>query len=136
MTQIETLFAGGVSQREIARRLDLHYNTVWQHVNDPNFKIKLQDVREATKRVNAVKIRDHAERLHDAIGSALQDGDLFKAKAGTGALKDMDQIQAVACGDDAQAGVPQPHTNTADIKVLIAQLLGSSSQPGSPALPA
>ncbi|HZI76382.1 MAG TPA: helix-turn-helix domain-containing protein [Gemmatimonadales bacterium] len=133
LTQIETLFSAGVTQREIASRLGLHYNTVWQHVHDPNFRIKLEDVRAATKRVHAVKIREHAEKLHDAIGGALDSNDLFKVKAGTGALKDMDQIQAVACGDEAQAGVPAA-VAPVDLKVLIAQLAGSQqSQPSLPA---
>lgn len=124
MTAIETLYAQGVSQREIAKRLELHHNTVWQHVHDPNFRIKLEDVRAATKRINAVKVREHVEKVHAMIDDSLERKDPFKVKAGTGALKDMDQIQAVACGDEAQAGVsaaPSP----VDLKVLIAQLTGT-----------
>lgn len=119
-----------MSQREIANRLDLHYNTVWKHVNDPNFRIKLQDVREATKRINAVKVRENVEKVHNLIEAKLDEGDAHAAKAATGALVQLDQIQAVACGDDTQAGVPQPQTSTADLKVLIAQFLGT--QPGQP----
>lgn len=128
LTQIETLYSAGTSQREIARRLDLHHNTVWQHVNDPNFKIKLEDVRAATKRINAVRVREHVEKVHTMIDASLDSKDAFKVKAATGALKDMDQIQAVACGDEAQAGVPVA-ASPVDLRILIAQLTGTSVPP-------
>jgi len=134
LTQIETLFAAGISQKEIARRMDLHPNTVWSRVNDPSFRIKLEDVRAATKRINAVKVREHVEKVHAMIDDSLEKKDPFRVKAGTGALKDMDQIQAVACGDEAQAGVSAPAASPVDLKILIAQLTGSPH--GTPSAPA
>ena len=128
LVQIQTLVSAGVSQREISKRLGIHYNTVWKHVNDKNFRPNLAEVREATKAINAVKVRENVEKVHRVISAKLDDEDAFGAKAATGALKDLDQIQAVACGDEAQAGVaavPSP----VDLKVLIAQLTGTNDLP-------
>jgi hypothetical protein len=129
LVQIQTLASAGVSQREISKRLNIHKNTVWKHMADPNFRPNLAEVREATKRVNAVKVRENVEKVHRVISDKLDKSDAFGAKAATGALKDLDQIQAVACGDDAQAGVPQSNPTSVDLKVLIAQLTGGTSYP-------
>jgi IS30 family transposase len=130
LVQIQTLASAGVSQREISKRLNIHKNTVWKHMADPNFRPNLAEVREATKRVNAVKVRENVEKVHRVISDKLDKSDAFGAKAATGALKDLDQIQAVACGDEAQAGVaaaPSP----VDLKVLIAQLTGNATTLGA-----
>ena len=125
LAAIETLYAANTSQAEIARRLDLSPVTVWKHVHDPNFKIRLDDVRAATKRINAVRIRDHVDKVHDLIGTTAERKEANALKQATGALKDLDQIQAVACGDDQQAGVSAPAPTAVDLKVLIAQLRGA-----------
>lgn len=123
LVQIQTLVSAGVSQREISSRLGIHYNTVWKHVNDKNFRPNLAEVRQATKAINAVQVRQNVEKVHRVISAKLDDDDAFGAKAATGALKDLDQIQAVACGDEAQAGVAAAPAPT-DIKLLIQQILG------------
>ena len=125
LVQIQTLTSAGVGQREIARRLGLNRNTVWKHVNDKNFHPNLAEVRAATKEINAVKVRENVEKVHRVISNKLDKADAFGAKAATGALKDLDQIQAVACGDEAQAGVAATPTPV-DLKVLIAQLTGTN----------
>src|SRR5258708_40326927 len=67
LVQIQTLASAGVSQREISKRLNIHKNTVWKHMADPNFRPNLQEVREATKRINAVKVRENVEKVHKVI---------------------------------------------------------------------
>jgi hypothetical protein len=128
LVQIQTLASAGISQREISRRLGIHKNTVYKHMADPNFRPNRVTVREATKDINALKVRDAVEKVHRVISDKLDKSDAFGAKAATGALKDLDQIQAVACGDEAQAGVA-PAPTSVDLKVLIQQILGGNAYP-------
>ena len=126
LTQIETLFAAGYSVRNIAVRVGCNKNTVHKHVTDPNFKLKYEEVRDRSKKINAVKTLKHMERISGLVGKSIQNGDAYAVKAATGAWKDLDQLNAVATGDDRQAGVPLPPPAPQDLKVLIATILGNA----------
>ena len=132
LTAIETLYAAGVPQAEIAARVKVNKNTVFRHVHDPNFRVDHRDIRERVKAQNATEALKHTAKLHGLIDHTLTRKKPFELKAATGALKDLDQISAVAAGDDKQAGVASAPPAHADLKVLIQQILGTA--PVSPAL--
>ena len=121
---IELLYAQGRTQKDISERLGIHRNTVWKHVSDPNFGIDRAKSREVVKNISARRLVKSIEKTHDLLDATLTEGDAYKAKAAAGTLKELDQVHAVACDDDRQAGVAVAATPV-DLKVLIQQILGT-----------
>ena len=113
---IELLYAQGRTQKDISERLGIHRNTVWKHVSDPMFKIDRRSTRDAVKNIHARRLVKSIDKAHDLLDATLTEGDAYKAKAAAGTLKELDQVHAVACDDDRQAGVavtlPPAESNT------------------------
>lgn len=132
LVAIETLRAHGKSVRQIAKEVGCNPGTVQKHVSDPNFAIKLPEVREAFKRQSAVKSLEVQQGTYRLAQQAIQKGNPFALKAATGAAKDLDQINSVATGDTQQAGVASPPPTPVDLKVLIANFIRDIDSPHRP----
>ena len=125
LLQIENLRAAGRPIREIAKQVGCSPNTVLKHVHDPNFKVDISGSRKRLKELHAQEAVRTAEKTYRMADRALVKGKAFELKAATGALKDLDQLSAVAAGEDKQAGVPSAPPTAIDLKVLIQQILGN-----------
>jgi DNA-binding transcriptional regulator LsrR (DeoR family) len=124
--EIVGLLRRGLTQAEVARRVDVSEVTVARYANDPVLAQDLKVIREQIKKLHVVRGADIQAKAYDLAEAQVgKSGDPRGFKDAMQGIEVLEKVTASASGENLKVEVTgMPPATNVDLKVLIAQLLG------------
>lgn len=125
--EIRSLLRQGLSNAEVARRTEVHVNTISRYANDPALVADLKQVREDVKKVQLVRGARLQEKAWDLVEAQTgKKGDPRGFKDAMQGIQALEQVTAGASGETQRVEVGG-QVNV-DVRAILAQVFGPQAK--------